>query len=81
LTKNTNNLRNILAINIRNHRARIKISQEKLAEICGLHRTFIGSIERAEGNVTLSTLEAIAKGLKITVPDLLGDKSDNHFEE
>ncbi len=74
MEKNISNLRKILANNIRNHRARLKISQEKLAEICSLHRTFIGSIERAERNVTLSTLEAIANGLQVTVSDLLKEK-------
>ena len=80
MTKN-GNLKSILATNIKNQRANLKISQEKLAEICGLHRTFIGSIERAERNVTLSTLEAISKGLKITVHELLKDRTDNHFKE
>ena len=74
MKKNISNLRINLANNIRNHRARLKISQEKLAEICGLHRTFIGSIERAERNVTLNTLEAIANDLQVTVSDLLEEK-------
>lgn len=66
-----NKLRNILAENIKAHRAQSKISQEELAEICGLHRTYIGSVERSERNVSLSTLEIIAHALKVTVPDLL----------
>jgi len=47
------------------------ISQEELADMCGLHRTYIGSVERGERNVTLSTLENLAKVLKVSVPQLL----------
>lgn len=46
-------------------------SQEELAELCGLHRTYIGSVERHERNVTLSTLEVLASTLGVTVPELL----------
>ena len=56
-------LRKTLAENIRAYRRRKNISQEKLAEICGLHRTYVGSVERAERNVTLSTLSVFAKAL------------------
>lgn len=64
-------LRNILAVNVRNYRKRHGISQEKLPEACELHRTYIGSIERCERNVTLSTLEVLAAALHVTVPELL----------
>jgi len=64
-------LREILAENIRAYRGQENISQEKLAEICGLHRTYVGSVERAERNVTLSTLSVFAKALNVSVPELL----------
>lgn len=70
----------ILAENLRRFRKDKNISQEKMAELCGLHRTYIGSIERCERNVTLSTLEIFAKILEITVPDLL-IKQLNNFNE
>jgi hypothetical protein len=47
------NLKKTLAENIRSYRLAKGLSQEKLAEVYGLHRTFIGSVERAERNVTL----------------------------
>jgi transcriptional regulator with XRE-family HTH domain len=47
------------------------ISQEDLGELCGLHRTYIGSVERSERNVSLSTLEVIADALGVSVPQLL----------
>lgn len=47
-----------------------KISQEELAARAGVHRTYIGMIERAEKNVTLENIEKIAKALKLEVRDL-----------
>ncbi len=64
-------LRKILASNIRNYRRKKNLSQEQLADICGLHRTYIGSVERTERNVTLSTLEVLAEALNVTVLNLL----------
>ncbi|MDL1873183.1 helix-turn-helix transcriptional regulator [Deltaproteobacteria bacterium PRO3] len=64
-------LRDVLAQNIRRHRAQLGLSQEQLADACGLHRTYIGSVERSERNVSLSTLEALARALDVTVPSLL----------
>lgn len=73
-------LRRALAENIRAIRRQKRWSQEKLAEICGLHRTYVGSVERAERNVTLSTLETFATALGVSVPDLLA-KRDLHNEQ
>lgn len=64
-------LRRILAENVRAYRRQKDLSQEELAEICGLHRTYVGSVECAERNVTLSTLEAFAAALGVSVPNLL----------
>ena len=51
-------------------RKELKLSQEQLAEEAGLHRTYIGMIEREEKNVTLVNIEKIAKALKISIPEL-----------
>lgn len=48
-------------------RRRLSISQEELAERCGVHRTYIGSIERGEKSPTLNTIEKIAKGLGVEI--------------
>ena len=69
-------LAQILARNILTFRKRKNLSQEELADICGLHRTYIGSVERCERNVTLSTLETLAKALAVSVPDLLTEVSE-----
>ncbi|MEO5645880.1 MAG: helix-turn-helix transcriptional regulator [Candidatus Paceibacterota bacterium] len=47
------------------------ISQERLGEIAGLHRTYIGMIERAEKNITLVNLEKIAKALGVKASTLI----------
>ncbi|MCQ2302717.1 MAG: helix-turn-helix transcriptional regulator [Bacteroidales bacterium] len=46
------------------------ISQEELAERCGIHRTYIGAIERGEKSPTLNTIEKIANGLNVEIIEL-----------
>jgi transcriptional regulator with XRE-family HTH domain len=55
---------------VRQERLKKGISQEKLAEIAGVHRTYIGMIERAEKNITLKNIEKIAKALNIRINKL-----------
>lgn len=69
--KSSDSLRAVLAENIKTFRREKGFSQEELAERCGLHRTYIGSVERQERNVTLSTLEVLASTFGVTVPELL----------
>ncbi|HJC77347.1 MAG TPA: helix-turn-helix transcriptional regulator [Candidatus Alistipes excrementavium] len=45
-------------------------SQEELADRAGVHRTYIGMIERAEKNITLLKIEKVAKALNIRLTDL-----------
>lgn len=49
--------------NVRLYRCAKKMSQEHLANLCDLHRTYIGSIERGERNITLINVEKIAIAL------------------
>ena len=72
--KSESKLRQILADNLLTHRRQKQLSQEDMAELCGLHRTYIGSVERCERNVTLKTLETLAAALKISVPELLTEQ-------
>jgi transcriptional regulator with XRE-family HTH domain len=46
-------------------------SQEEFADLCGIHRTAVGFLERAERNPRLDTLLTMSKGLGITVSELL----------
>lgn len=57
--------------NVQKYRKILGVSQEKLAEYAGLHRTYIGMIERAEKNITLVNIEKIANALNVELSDLL----------
>ncbi len=47
------------------------LTQEQFAERCGLHKNYIGMVERGERNPSLINIEIIAKGLKISISDLM----------
>jgi len=55
---------------IREVRAERGLSQEALADIANVHRTYIGMVERAEKNITLLNIQKLAKALKIDIRDL-----------
>ncbi len=74
LRKPSRKITQILSDNIRTLRRTKGLSQEDLADMCNLHRTYVGSVERGERNVTLSTLEVIAAALGINVPKLLTER-------
>ncbi len=52
-------------------RTELGMSQEVLAEEAGLHRTYIGSVERGERNVSIDNMERLAKALGADIVDLL----------
>ena len=56
--------------NVRALREKRELSQEELAEIADLDRTYVGGLERGERNATLGSILRIAKALKTTVADL-----------
>src|SRR5271156_2173511 len=72
--KPTSKLTGVLANNIQQFRYTHGLSQEDFADRCGLHRTYVGSVERGERNVTLSTLEVFASVMGVSVPQLLTGK-------
>lgn len=57
--------------NVQKFRKERQLSQEKLAELANVHRTYIGMIERAEKNITLCNIEKIAKALGVEIKILL----------
>lgn len=57
--------------NVQQLRKSKHLSQEELAERAGMHRTYIGMVERAERNITLCNIEKIAKALDVQVYELL----------
>lgn len=67
-------LNEIFGLQVRRYRKKKGISQEELASLSELHRTYIGAIERGERNVSLNNVEKIASSLDATVIDLLQDQ-------
>jgi len=63
--------RTLFAINMHNVRKGRGISQEKLAELAGLHRTYISSVERQGRNLTIDNMERIALALEVHIHELL----------
>jgi transcriptional regulator with XRE-family HTH domain len=61
-----------LARHLRAERASRGLSQEQLADLAGLHRTYVGSVERAERNVSLDNIEQLALALGVDISTLLG---------
>lgn len=59
---------------IRERRTAANLTQAALADACGLHRTFIGSVERGERNVAVLSLRKIATALRVTPAELLTDQ-------
>ena len=58
---------------VREERHKLGLSQEELASRAGVHRTYIGMIERAEKNITLENIEKVANALKIKLSEFFRD--------
>jgi transcriptional regulator with XRE-family HTH domain len=56
---------------VRKKRQERGLSQEDFAELVGVHRTYVGMIERAEKNITLLNIEKIAQAFGISISELL----------
>lgn len=61
----TKDVRKIFGKTLHAYRTKVGISQEKLAEVCGLHRTYVGSVERGERNVSLLNICLLARALGV----------------
>lgn len=74
------NIAKVIGQRIRNYRTKKKLSQERLAELCGCHPTYIGQLERGEKNATIESVEKIANALDISLSKLfekLGGQEDS----
>ena len=67
-----------LGKNIRTIRLAKGFSQEQLAELSGLHRTYIGGIERGERNVSFLNLVRMAQALEVDISRLVRDIDESH---
>ena len=63
--------RALVAANLRRLRAQRGLSQEKLADLAGIHRTYVGSVERAERNISIDNICRLAWALGVDVRELL----------
>jgi transcriptional regulator with XRE-family HTH domain len=70
------NERNRLGRRVRCFRLKAGLSQEDLADACGLDRTYIGGIERGERNPSLKNILKLAGALRVTMPELFADTSE-----
>ena len=61
----------IFAKNLKRLRAERGLSQELLAEMANLHRTYVGSVERGERNVSIDNMESFANALNVSLRDML----------
>jgi len=69
--KTKSSARRIFAENLRKARLAKKLSQEDLAEVSGLHRTYVGSVERAERKVSIDNIERLSAAVGVLMPELL----------
>lgn len=70
------NVTQVFARNIKRIRLAKGISQEALADIAGLHRTYVGAVERGERNITLINANRIAEALGVTLSDCLKERNE-----
>ena len=67
----SSNARRIFAQRLRQIRQIRGLSQEELADMAGLHRTYVGSVERSERNISIDNMERLAKALEVDITELL----------
>ncbi|QPR40771.1 helix-turn-helix domain-containing protein [Brevibacterium casei] len=71
-------LQRVVGENLRRHRLRLGLSQEAFAERLGVHRTYMGGVERGERNLTLKTVERLAETIGVQPLSLLTGPADCH---
>jgi len=73
VNKDTPTLRLLFSKNIKARRLELGWSQEALADAAGLHRTYIGSVERCERNISIDNIGRIAEALGVSPDELLSE--------
>jgi transcriptional regulator with XRE-family HTH domain len=73
--QSSTNARRMFAARMKERRLELGVSQERLAELTGLHRTYVGSVERGERNVSIDNMERIASALGLDLADFFGGQS------
>ena len=75
MPENISKSRIIFAKNLRKLRLAKNLSQEDLADLANLHRTYVGSVERGERNISIDNMEQLAKALDCTISELLTEET------
>lgn len=68
--------RRIFAQRLRHIRLIKGLSQEELADMAGLHRTYVGSVERSERNISIDNMERLAIALGVDITELLRKETE-----
>ena len=68
----------LFASNLKLLRKKAGLSQEELASLSGLHRTYVGSVERGKRNISLKNVERLAQALNVDPAQLLSPIDDTH---
>ena len=66
--------RQIFSTNLRRERLEKNLSQEALADLAGLHRTYVGAVERGERNISIDNMERLADALGCSLAELLTEQ-------
>ncbi|SDP83606.1 Helix-turn-helix [Rhodoferax sp. OV413] len=69
--------RALLAANVLKHRMQLGVSQEKLAEMAGFHRTYVSQVERRVANATTDNVQKLADVLSVPVAQLFEVPSED----
>lgn len=69
-------MQEIFAKNVLLQRTKLGLTQDELADKCDYHRTYIGSVERGERNITIATIEAFANAFGVEPSCLLVDSHE-----
>lgn len=80
MPENTPKSRIIFAKNLRKFRLKRKLSQEDLADLANIHRTYVGSVERAERNISIDNMERLANALDCSIAELLTEEIEQPEE-
>lgn len=70
----------VFGTNLKYYRNQIGLSQEKFAERCGLHRTYISDIERFQRSIALENVQRIADALNVETHVLFIERKDDTHE-